>query len=858
LASLFRRIAADPCDLDGWKAILSWSFRILAPPKRGGKRHNLANIIKKRVSNFSAVDCSFNAESSVARLPDSSTSRLSSCLADAISAKLEDGNIRAAVRLLCSDDRVAAASPETLSSLVAKHPSASVDRKPFPPPLPSAALSVDESDVLGACRSFPAGSSGGPDGFRPQHLLDLVNCTESGSDFLTALTGLVNLLLGGSCHQDIIPILFGGRLLALEKKSGGIRPIAVGYTIRRLVAKCANKFAISKMVSSLCPRQLGVGVPGGCEAAIHATRRFIDSMQAGSVVTKLDFSNAFNCLHRDSMLQAVHDKIPELYNFCHLSYSCTSLLSFGSHTVLSQEGPQQGDPLGPFLFCLTVQPLLDSLSSNLSIGFLDDFTLGGHETVVADDVNTIIESGEMLGLNLNTNKCELICEQQDQLESDLLRSFFRIQPDDSYLLGAPLFPGQALDSALASCCSALSLAIDRLGSVGSHDALILLRASLSAPKVLHTLRCAPCVDHPSLHKFDELLRSGISRITNSDLGDDHWTQASLPVGDGGLGVRKIASLAIPAYLASAASTCDLQNQILSRSNCPSDPFVDDFSCQWSAQFNLPPLVPPLSLKQSAWDRPGILAEKQILTSCAHDRYNQARLFAVSAPHSGDWLHALPISACGLRLDNEAVRVAVGLRLGLNLCVPHECPCGALVDARGIHGLSCRLGCGRIARHSLLNDAIWRAFTKAGIPASKEPSGLVRTDGKRPDGVSLIPWRSGKPVTWDVTVIDTLAESYSATASATPGGVAELAAERKLEKYSCLPNSYDFQPLAFETLGPINSTAISFISELGRRIEQVTGDRRETVYFFQRLSVAVQRFNAVAFNGSFLRPADSDK
>ena len=113
----------------------------------------------------------------------------------------------------------------------------------------------------------------------------------------------------------------------MGKKSGSIRPIAVGYTIRRLVAKCANKFAISKMVSSLCPRQLGVGVPGGCEAAIHATRRFIDSMQAGSVVAKLDFSNAFNCLHRDSMLQAVTDKIPELYNFCHLSYSCTSFLS---------------------------------------------------------------------------------------------------------------------------------------------------------------------------------------------------------------------------------------------------------------------------------------------------------------------------------------------------------------------------------------------------------------------------------------------------------------------------------------------------------------------------------------------------
>jgi hypothetical protein len=54
---------------------------------------------------------------------------------------------------------------------------------------------------------------------------------------------------------------------------------------------------------------------------------------------------------------------------------------------------------------------------------------------------------------------------------------------------------------------------------------------------------------------------------------------------------------------------------------------------------------------------------------------------------------------------------------------------------------------------------------------------IRTYGKRPDDVSLIPWRSGKPVTWNVTVVDTLTESYFVVASATPVGVAELATER---------------------------------------------------------------------------------
>jgi len=49
---------------------------------------------------------------------------------------------------------------------------------------------------------------------------------------------------------------------------------------------------------------------------------------------------------------------------------------------------------------------------------------------------------------------------------------------------------------------------------------------------------------------------------------------------------------------------------------------------------------------------------------------RARFLAAASPHSDDWLHALPIAACGLRLDDEAIRVAVGLLLGSNLCVPH--------------------------------------------------------------------------------------------------------------------------------------------------------------------------------------------
>src|SRR6218665_2920615 len=55
--------------------------------------------------------------------------------------------------------------------------------------------------------------------------------------------------------------------------------------------------------------------------------------------------------------------------------------------------------------------------------------------------------------------------------------------------------------------------------------------------------------------------------------------------------------------------------------------------------------------------------------------DRARMAAACFPHSGDWLTALPITSCGLCIDNEGVRAAVGLRLGLDLCSPHMCQCG---------------------------------------------------------------------------------------------------------------------------------------------------------------------------------------
>ena len=104
---------------------------------------------------------------------------------------------------------------------------------------------------------------------------------------------------------------------------------------------------------------------------------------------------------------------------------------------------------------------------------------------------------------------------------------------------------------LTSRCADLSRAMERLKLISAHDALMLLRNSLSAPKLLYTLRAACCVDHHQLTVFDDHLSS----ICNVSLTDDQWLQASLPVRNGGLGLSVVLCCVVISMCFVAVNMC---------------------------------------------------------------------------------------------------------------------------------------------------------------------------------------------------------------------------------------------------------------------------------------------------------------
>ena len=128
--------------------------------------------------------------------------------------------------------------------------------------------------------------------------------------------------------------------------------------------------------------------------------------------------------------------------------------------------------------------------------------------------------------------------------------------------------------------------------------------------------------------------------------------------------------------------------------------------------------------------------------------------------------------------------------------------------------------------------------------------IKHSEGRQPDGVTLVPWQQGKCLTWDVTWPDDTFAPCIGQAAVDSGLVASAAEEWKRLKYRELPKwGYLFIPVAVETWGVFGLETRSFFKELGHHVARVSGDKSAFIFLIQRISVAVQRGLAASILGS---------
>jgi hypothetical protein len=145
-------------------------------------------------------------------------------IAKRATAKLEDGDVRGAIRILSSSETIAPRDAATFETLKTLHPPRPPDRRPAPTSS-TAPIQVTPISVRKAIMSFPTGSAGGPDGLRPRHLKDLLIGAQDDHPLLQKITELMNILLDGSTPPQVYSLwsFFNGDNKASRRHSPNSR-----------------------------------------------------------------------------------------------------------------------------------------------------------------------------------------------------------------------------------------------------------------------------------------------------------------------------------------------------------------------------------------------------------------------------------------------------------------------------------------------------------------------------------------------------------------------------------------------------------------------------------------------------------
>ena len=151
----------------------------------------------------------------------------------------------------------------------------------------------------------------------------------------------------------------------------------------------------------------------------------------------------------------------------------------------------------------------------------------------------------------------------------------------------------------------------------------------------------------------------------------------------------------------------------------------------------------------------------------------------------------------------------------------------------------------LSRHDAINDLIKRSLVTAGYPSVLEPIGTCLEDGKRPDGMTMIPWSKGKALLWDATCVDTFASSHLNLSTVNAGAAASEAEVKKQNKYRSLSHDYIFVAIGVETSGVLEKQAAQFLKDLSRKLIPATGEPRSSFFLLQRISIAIQRGNSAS-------------
>ena len=629
-----------------------------------------------------------------------------------------------------------------------------------------------------------------------------------------------------------------------------------------MISKCLATASRHTANCTLAPLQLGVSAKGGCEAIIHSVTHLLASTPPNrSWTLLLDFRNAFNNINRETMFEELRRHVPGVAAWMEACYSTQPLLHLGSYSIRSCCGVQQGDPLGPLGFAITLQSMVERIKTEvpkltINSWYLDDGTLMGSPEDLAAALEIVETEGPALGLSLNRSKSLLFIPQEEDPAISLLPSEIPITRQGVTVLGCPIGPPSFCEASLLHQVERIKAALDRLGDLDdSQLETTLLRSCLSLPKLSFILRtCPPSHIHNASCEFDQAMRECLEHVVGGPISQWSQLKASLPSNRGGINLRSAALHAPAAFVGSSHRSWPLVERILGHPPGPSPHMSTAVSSlvlaanrpEWTDfdSIEVPIRQHPLSISidEAVYDH---------LISAAPGTRSRALVLSSSLPHAGDWLNVVPSGSLGLHIHDQEFRYSLRYWLGV---VPlygkaYQCPeCSLNADIMGDHQVGCGGNGDRISRHNNIRDVLFNAAQTAALGPRKEVLGVVPNSNARPADILLPNWCRGRQAALDVAVISPLQQLTVAEAAVTPGHALEVGVRRKISANlpSCRAAGIECVPLVVEALDGWVPGSISTIKRIGDFIRQrvnPSDPSHSTKHLFGRLAITLWRGNA---------------
>ena len=798
----------------------------------------------------------FYAQAHTSREADRSTddpNTLSPQAQDRVNKLVGAGNYAKAYASL-TNEPPCAVNEEVLRILREKHPPSSGPVHHLKDGFQGSGYKFHPAQVRKAISNLKRKCAPGPDGWHFETFQSMAQCPNVliRDECMSLLATVFSRISSEFLAPEFTRYYAAARLVPLSKPGGGIRPVAVGNTFRRLLERMvflrASREAQAKRLFS---NQLGAGgVSRAIDAAIHLAQRTLTDSRSSSedlVAFQVDAINAFNRIKRSEFLRKAREWLPStLFYNVNCYQSGAALYVHGSNEIiLSLEGVQQGGPMSGLNFCLGIQGLLDEINDafgtnlQLHVWYQDDGHIQVPRSLAVAVIQLLLDRGPKYGFHLNLDKTGLFSPTIDlqvdplpELPPSLIR--LRLEEGVEFLGGVVSFTAEGFTSFVQKKIDRVALAWNRLANLDDpHVAYTLFRMCGGLVQFQHLFATIdPSVIWNEILQLDHAIISVMQGIFGHPISGDLFDIISLPIRAGGLGILSASRLAPIIFGCSKVATLDLVHSLLPEAFAAShdafvhrtyNAFIEDFLNRY------PPSEPTSIAEFKDEVESHVMGRRQFLVQRVHDSAVMsirehlsdralANFNALFAPLASDWLTALPSDV--VRFDPHVFRLALLRRYGLEI-FPHSstrfCPlCQAKVmDTYGDHALVCKNGGERTKRHDELVRVLLRTVKSVVSSASlEEPGLLVNGTRQRPGDIYVPSLSHGQSYAIDVTVVSHTRAAFRSKLRHVKniGCVAQSGVEVKMKKFadSCTQSGLVFVPFALDAGGGYSKSAMNFV------------------------------------------------